>query len=55
MTDTSAWLIGQELPASTRATLLGSLFGAGGIHLAFVGVPVGGGGLHQERAALFLR
>jgi glucosylceramidase len=41
MTDSSAWLIGQELPASTRATLLGSLFGAGGIHLAFVRVPVG--------------
>jgi glucosylceramidase len=41
MTDSSAWLIGQELPASARATLLGSLFGSGGIHLRFVRVPIG--------------
>ncbi|MDQ2760006.1 MAG: glucosylceramidase [Actinomycetota bacterium] len=43
MTDTSAWLLDRELgryPA-TRAALFGALFGAGGIDLGFLRVPIG--------------
>jgi glucosylceramidase len=41
MTDTSAWLIHDELSAPTRAGLMNDLFGASGIHLGFALVPVG--------------
>jgi glucosylceramidase len=41
MTDTSAWLIERELPAATRDALMNELFGATGIHLNFVRVPMG--------------
>jgi glucosylceramidase len=41
MTDSSAWLIERELPAAARDALMNELFGAGGIHLNFVRVPMG--------------
>jgi glucosylceramidase len=41
MTDSSAWLIEQQLPAEARAGLLKALFGRGGIALNFVKVPMG--------------
>lgn len=40
MTDTSAWLIYDELPAAARDALMGELFGSGGIHLNFLRVPM---------------
>jgi glucosylceramidase len=42
MTDTSAWLIYDQLSAPTRAALMNDLFGASGIHLGFTLVPMGG-------------
>ena len=42
MTDSSAWLIYDELSSGTRARLMNALFGASGIHLNFVRVPIGG-------------
>jgi glucosylceramidase len=42
MTDSSAWLIYDELSPGTRARLMNALFGASGIHLNFVRVPIGG-------------
>src|SRR5271165_577680 len=41
LTDSAAWLIDDELPPAQRAVLLNSLFGAGGIRLNFVRVPMG--------------
>jgi glucosylceramidase len=41
MTDSSAWLIERKLPAATRDVLMNELFGAGGIHLNFVRIPMG--------------
>jgi glucosylceramidase len=41
MTDTSAWLIERRTPASARQALMRKLFGAGGIHLNFLRVPMG--------------
>jgi glucosylceramidase len=41
MTDSSAWLIEQQLSASARQALMGALFGSGGIDLDFVKVPMG--------------
>ena len=41
MTDTSAWLIYDELSPATRAGLMNALFGTGGIHLSFLRVPMG--------------
>ncbi|MGA9858275.1 MAG: glycoside hydrolase family 30 beta sandwich domain-containing protein [Solirubrobacteraceae bacterium] len=41
MTDTSAWLMEREIAPATRSQLFGELFGAGGIHLNFVRVPMG--------------
>jgi glucosylceramidase len=41
LTDSSAWLIGDELSASARASLLADLFGRSGIHLSFLRVPMG--------------
>ncbi|MGI8903923.1 MAG: glycoside hydrolase family 30 protein [Solirubrobacteraceae bacterium] len=41
MTDTSAWLLYHELPAATGKPLFDDLFGAGGIGLDFLRVPIG--------------
>jgi len=41
MTDSSAWLIEDYLPQAARTRLLDELFGAAGIHLDFVRVPIG--------------
>lgn len=41
LTDSSAWLIGDELSAPARAKLLDDLFGRSGIHLSFLRVPMG--------------
>jgi glucosylceramidase len=41
MTDSSAWLLYHELNGGTRAWLLRKLFGAGGIELRFIKVPIG--------------
>jgi glucosylceramidase len=41
MTDTSAWLIENGASVAARVTLMDQLFGAGGIHLNFVRVPMG--------------
>jgi glucosylceramidase len=41
MTDSSAWLIYTQLPASLREFAMGQLFGPSGIHLNFVRVPIG--------------
>ncbi len=40
MTDSSAWLIHNELSPGTRASLLRNLFSAGGIHLNFLRLPM---------------
>jgi O-glycosyl hydrolase len=40
MTDSSAWLIHDELPLPLSASLMNSLFGPGGIRLNFVRVPM---------------
>jgi glucosylceramidase len=42
MTDSSAWLIYDELSPAARARLMNNLFGASGLHLNFVRVPIGG-------------
>jgi glucosylceramidase len=42
MTDSSAWLIYDELSAATRGGLMNDLFGSSGIHLGFTLVPMGG-------------
>jgi glucosylceramidase len=41
MTDTSAWLIYDKLAPATRTTLMTELFGASGIRLNFLRVPMG--------------
>lgn len=41
MTDTSAWLIETQTPAAARRSLMDELFGADGIDLGFVRVPMG--------------
>jgi glucosylceramidase len=41
MTDSSAWLINDELAPATRATLMTDLFGSSGIHLNLIRVPIG--------------
>jgi glucosylceramidase len=41
MTDSSAWLIEQDLGPAARGTLMAELFGPGGIHLDFVKVAIG--------------
>ena len=42
MTDTSAWLIHDELAAADSSAVVGDLFGSGGIRLNFIRVPMGG-------------
>lgn len=41
MTDSSAWLMEQDLAPAARQTLMSDFFGAGGIHLNFIRVPIG--------------
>ena len=41
MTDSSAWLLYDELPTATRAAAMGALFGPDGIALNYVRVPIG--------------
>jgi glucosylceramidase len=41
MTDSSAWLIQDNLDPSTRAQLMNALFAPSGIHLSFLRVPMG--------------
>lgn len=41
MTDTSAYLLYNKLSPSTRASVISQLFGAGGIRLNFLRVPIG--------------
>ena len=41
MTDTSAWLMYDELPPGLRAWLMRRLFGPGGINLRFLRIPIG--------------
>ncbi len=43
MTDSSAWLLNQNLPAAAQAQVMGDLFGTGpgAIHLNFLRVPMG--------------
>lgn len=41
MTDTSAWLLEQQLAPSVRDSVMAALFGSGGIHLNFLRVPMG--------------
>jgi glucosylceramidase len=40
MTDASAWLIEDQLPAQPRAQVMDALFGADGIHLSFLRIPI---------------
>jgi len=40
MTGSSAWLLYDELPATTRAAVMGALFGPDGIGLNYVRVPI---------------
>jgi glucosylceramidase len=42
MTDSSAWLIHDELSSATRGALMNDLFGATGVHFGFTLVPMGG-------------
>src|SRR5205085_820646 len=42
MTDSSAWLIYDELSAPTRTALMNDLFGTAGAHFSFTLVPMGG-------------
>ena len=41
LTDSSAWLIHNRLGAVTRARLMDNLFGAGGLRLQFLRLPIG--------------
>jgi glucosylceramidase len=41
MTDSSAWLIREELPPGAQAKLLRNLFGVAGIRLSFLRLPIG--------------
>ncbi len=41
MTDTSAWLMERRMAAPARQALMADLFGAGGIRLDFVRIPMG--------------
>ena len=48
MTDTSAWLIERRTSAVARQALMDELFGAGGIRLDFVRVPMGASDFTQD-------
>ncbi len=50
MTDTSAWLIHDGLPASLRKALMNALFAPGGIHLGFIRVPIGASDFTAKKA-----
>ncbi len=42
MTDTSAWLLGEQISPAIRTSLMADLFTTRGIHLAFTLIPMGG-------------
>ncbi|HUO72074.1 MAG TPA: glycoside hydrolase family 30 beta sandwich domain-containing protein [Solirubrobacteraceae bacterium] len=50
MTDTAAWLIQDQLSAPARAFLMDALFGADGIRLGFIRVPMGASDFTVGRA-----
>jgi glucosylceramidase len=41
MTDSSAWLLGDELPTTVGSAVVSGLFASDGIHLSFLRVPIG--------------
>jgi glucosylceramidase len=49
MTDSSAWLIHDRLGPAARTALMRNLFSAGGIHLNFTRVPMGGSDFTAQR------
>lgn len=49
MTDSSAWLLYTQLPASTRDRTMNALFGSSGLHLAFLRVPMGASDFTAQR------
>lgn len=49
MTDTSAWLIHDELAPAEANAVIADLFGSGGIHLNFIRVPMGGSDFTADR------
>jgi glucosylceramidase len=50
MTDTSAWLLYDELSPATRAAVMNELFGAHGIHLNFLRLPIGASDFTKDGA-----
>lgn len=50
MTDTAAWLIHNRLSSSSRTILMHALFGADGIHIGFVRVPIAASDFTVRRA-----
>ncbi len=48
MTDTSAWLLFQQLPSSSFHKTMEALFGRSGIHLSFLRVPMGASDFSAE-------
>ena len=55
MTDSSAWLITTSFTPATRTSLMNALFGASGIRLNFVRIPIGGSDFSATGAGLQLR
>jgi glucosylceramidase len=49
MTDTSAWLIHDQLSDTDRATVLNDLYGASGIRLNFLRIPMGASDFTKDR------
>jgi glucosylceramidase len=49
MTDTSAWLLADELPAAARAAVMADLFGPDGIHLRVLRLPIGASDFTHDR------
>ncbi|MBV9309286.1 MAG: hypothetical protein JOZ73_00550 [Solirubrobacterales bacterium] len=49
MTDTSAWLLEQQLPAEETQKAMNALFGSGGIALNFLRVPMGASDFTKNR------
>jgi glucosylceramidase len=50
MTDTSAWLLWEHVPPASRGALFQSLFGASGIHLSALHVPIGASDFTADKA-----
>jgi glucosylceramidase len=49
MTDSSAWLLHEQLPPAVGARVMRSLFSASGIHLSFTRVPIGASDFTAKR------